>query len=71
MLVARAHPSPLNLAVLHDAFGYDVSAAQPVQAAQGVPEPPAWLLPGAGVAGWPPDAFRACPGSSRSRSSAH
>ncbi len=46
MLGHRLNPSPLDLAVLHDAFGYDVSAAQPVQAVQGVPEPPAWLLLG-------------------------
>ena len=42
----RLNPSPLDLALLHDAFGYDVSAAQPVGAVQGVPEPPAWLLLG-------------------------
>jgi hypothetical protein len=50
----RLNPSPLDLAVLHDAFGYDVGPAQPVQGVQGVPEPPAWLLMGlacsAGVA---------------------
>ena len=43
MLGHRLNPSPLNLALLHDAFGYDVSSAQPVQA---VPEPPALILMG-------------------------
>ena len=40
----RLNPSPLDLALLHDAFGYDVSPAQPVQTA--VPEAPALLLMG-------------------------
>ena len=43
LLGHRLNPSPLDLALLHDAFGYDVSPAQPVQA---VPEPPALILMG-------------------------
>jgi len=47
MLGHRLNPSPLDLALLHDAFGYDVSPAQPVQAIpEPVPEPPALLLVG-------------------------
>ena len=37
----RMNPSPLDLALLGDAFGYDVMPAVPVQA---VSEPPAWML---------------------------
>ena len=45
MLGHRLNPSPLDLALLHDAFGYDVTPAQPVQGVP-VPEPPALLLVG-------------------------
>ena len=45
----RLNPSPLNLALLHDAFGYEVAPAQPVDAGvDEVPEPAA--LPMAGLA---------------------
>jgi hypothetical protein len=37
----RLSPSPLDLAVLHDAFGYDFAPARPLQT---VPEAPASLL---------------------------
>jgi hypothetical protein len=40
----RLNPSPLDLALLHDAFGYDVSPAQPVQPVPSVPEPPLLLV---------------------------
>jgi hypothetical protein len=42
----RLNPSPLDLALLHDAFGYDVSPAQPVEPAPSVPEPPVFLITG-------------------------
>jgi hypothetical protein len=41
----RLYPNPLHLAVLHDAFGYDVSPARPLQTVP-VPEPPASFLVG-------------------------
>jgi hypothetical protein len=39
----RLYPSPLNLALLHDAFGYEVSPPRPLQR---VPEPPGLFLVG-------------------------
>jgi hypothetical protein len=41
----RLNPSPLNLALLHDAFGYDVSPARPIETAR-VPEPSGLFLVG-------------------------
>jgi hypothetical protein len=42
----RLNPSPLDLALLHDAFGYDVAPAQPVESGHAVPEPPMLLVAG-------------------------
>lgn len=39
----RMNPTPLDLAILHDAFGYTTSAAQPLEPAE-VPAPAASLL---------------------------